>query len=70
MDAILEGCGAAIIDADALVHDLLRPGTPHTRQVAAEFGEEFLTADGAVTNIWDAENRLIEVAPARNRVQC
>ncbi len=48
MDAILEGCGAAIIDADALVHDLLRPGTPQTRQVAAEFGEEFLTADGAV----------------------
>lgn len=48
MDAILERCGAVIIDADALVHDLLRPGTPETRQLAAEFGEEFLTGDGAV----------------------
>ncbi len=48
VDSILERCGAVIIDADALVHDLLRPGTPQTLQVAAEFGEEFLAADGAV----------------------
>jgi len=48
VDAIMQRCGAVIIDADALVHDLLKPGTPQTRQVAAEFGEKFLTADGAV----------------------
>lgn len=48
MDTILEDCGATIIDADILVHDLLRPGTPQTRQVAAEFGQEFLAPGGEV----------------------
>jgi dephospho-CoA kinase len=45
---MLERCGARIIDADALVHKLLRPGTEETRQVAERFGSDILAADGAV----------------------
>jgi len=45
---MLERCGARIIDADALVHKLLRAGTEETRQVAERFGSDILDADGAV----------------------
>jgi dephospho-CoA kinase len=45
---MLERCGARIIDADALVHKLLRAGTEETRQVAERFGSDILAADGAV----------------------
>jgi dephospho-CoA kinase len=45
---MLERCGARIIDADALVHRLLRAGTEETRLVAERFGSEMLAADGAV----------------------
>jgi dephospho-CoA kinase len=40
--------GAVIIDADAIVHELQRPGAPLLDELAARFGEEIITADGAL----------------------
>jgi len=38
--------GAPVIDADALARELVEPGMPALRQIAAEFGADALTADG------------------------
>jgi dephospho-CoA kinase len=43
-----EELGVATIDADRLVHEALRSGTPTTTRIAERFGEEVLAADGAV----------------------
>ena len=40
--------GVPSIDSDALVHDLLKPGTAVTRAIAARFGEAVIGADGGV----------------------
>ncbi|WP_345750759.1 dephospho-CoA kinase [Microbacterium rhizophilus] len=40
--------GAVVIDADALVRELQRPGQPVLAAIAAEFGEGVLTPDGAL----------------------
>jgi dephospho-CoA kinase len=40
--------GAVIIDADAIVHELQRPGTPLLEQLAARFGGDILSDDGAL----------------------
>ena len=40
--------GAVIIDADAIVHELQRPGAPLLDELAARFGEEIITTDGAL----------------------
>lgn len=40
--------GAAVIDADAVVHELYRGGEPGAIEVARLFGREVLAADGAV----------------------
>lgn len=38
--------GAVTIDADLVYRDLVKPGLPLTRALAARFGNEILTADG------------------------
>jgi dephospho-CoA kinase len=40
--------GAEIIDADAVAHQTLAPGTPETGSVAARFGPGVVRSDGAV----------------------
>ncbi|WP_460774047.1 dephospho-CoA kinase [Microbacterium sp. GXF7504] len=40
--------GAVVVDADAIVRDLQRPGAPVTVAIAAAFGDDVLTADGAL----------------------
>jgi dephospho-CoA kinase len=40
--------GAVIIDADAIVHELQQPGTPLLEQLAERFGDEIITAGGAL----------------------
>ncbi|GAA3650286.1 dephospho-CoA kinase [Microbacterium marinilacus] len=40
--------GAVVVDADALVRELQRPGEPVLSAIAAEFGEGVLTPDGAL----------------------
>ena len=45
---ILEGLGAAVINADLLGHKAYRAGTDGWRQVVETFGEEVLAEDGEV----------------------
>jgi dephospho-CoA kinase len=40
--------GAVVIDADAIVHELQRPGAPLLDELAARFGDEVITAEGAL----------------------
>ena len=40
--------GAVIIDADAIVHDLQRPGAPLLDELAARFGDEIITPAGSL----------------------
>jgi len=40
--------GAEVLDADAVVHDLYRPGGDGARAVAEAFGPDALAADGSV----------------------
>ncbi len=46
--AMLRRLGAEFIDADGVVHELLRPGTPTTAAVARRFGRHILKPDGSV----------------------
>ncbi|HET9066364.1 MAG TPA: dephospho-CoA kinase [Gemmatimonadales bacterium] len=46
--AILRRHGIPVIDADAIVHELQRPGTAVFRAIIARFGDEILTADGSI----------------------
>jgi dephospho-CoA kinase len=45
---ILSDLGAHVIDADALVHELQRKGTPVWARIVGKFGEEILRADGEI----------------------
>jgi dephospho-CoA kinase len=40
--------GGPCLDADALAHGVMAPGTEATQAIAARFGSDFLQADGAV----------------------
>jgi dephospho-CoA kinase len=42
------GCGAPVIDADALVHDALRAGSPAVPEIRRRFGDAVITALGDV----------------------
>ena len=45
---MLSDLGAHVIDADALVHELQRKGTPVWARIVGKFGEEILRADGEI----------------------
>ncbi|GGM59985.1 dephospho-CoA kinase [Dactylosporangium sucinum] len=46
--ARLAALGAVIVDADRLAREVVAPGTPGLAQVAAEFGDGVLAADGSL----------------------
>lgn len=45
---LLAGHGAAIIDTDQIAHALTAPGGAAMSQIAASFGDNFLTSEGAL----------------------
>jgi dephospho-CoA kinase len=45
---ILEGEGAALIDADQIARELVRPGTPAFLELVQAFGKNILREDGAM----------------------
>ncbi len=45
---IFEKLGAAVVDADAIVHELQAPGQPMLRELAEAFGPEIMDASGAL----------------------
>ena len=48
VSGILEGMGAAVINADVIGHQEYRPGTGGWREVVEAFGRDILTPDGEV----------------------
>ena len=46
--ALLRDWGATVIDADAIVRELQRPGTPVFREIAARFGPGMVAPDGTL----------------------
>jgi dephospho-CoA kinase len=46
--ALFASLGAALIDADAIVHELQAPGAPLVAEIAAAFGPDVLDATGAL----------------------
>jgi dephospho-CoA kinase len=45
---LFETLGAGIVDTDEVAHDLTRPGAPAITRIRERFGDEFLTAEGAL----------------------
>lgn len=45
---MLADLGATVIDADALAHEVIAPGTPGWQQVVDAFGPGVVAADGAI----------------------
>jgi dephospho-CoA kinase len=43
---MFEELGAAVVDADAIAHEVVEPGQPALEAIRREFGAEYLTADG------------------------
>jgi len=48
VSSLLEGRGAIIIDADAIVREVQLPGSPVLAELAAKFGPEVLASDGSL----------------------
>ena len=48
VSALLAQRGAVIIDADAIVKELQAPGQPLLQELAAEFGDTIIAADGSL----------------------
>ena len=48
VSSLLEGKGAIILDADAIVREVQLPGSPVLTELAAKFGQEVLAADGSL----------------------
>ena len=48
ISSLLEGKGAVIIDADAIVREVQLPGSPVLTELAAKFGAVVLAADGSL----------------------
>src|SRR5690606_860717 len=46
--AVLRARGIPVIDADAIVHELQRPGTAVFRAIHARFGDEVVATDGTL----------------------
>jgi dephospho-CoA kinase len=57
--------GATVIDADAIVHDLQRPGTAVFEAMVARFGTTMLRPDGALDR--PALRRMVLADPAARR---
>jgi len=48
VSSLLEGRGAIIIDADAIVREVQLPGSPVLAELASKFGPEVLATDGSL----------------------
>lgn len=45
---LFRALGAALVDTDAIAHELTLPGQPAVMQIAQRFGKEFLADDGSL----------------------
>ncbi|RII26442.1 MAG: dephospho-CoA kinase [Geobacter sp.] len=65
---ILAELGAAVIDADQLARDVVRPGEPAHRAIVAAFGTSVLNDDGTI-NRAALGNLVFADAAARSRLE-
>ena len=65
---ILAGLGAAVIDADQLARDVVRPGEPAYQAIVAAFGNGVLNNDGTI-NRTDLGNIVFADPAARSRLE-
>ena len=63
--AMLGELGAAIIDTDEIAHRLTAPGQPGARAIGAQFGADYLRADGALDR--DRMRQLVFSDPAAKK---
>jgi dephospho-CoA kinase len=65
---MLEARGAGIVDTDRIAHQLTAPGGAAIPAIRAQFGEAFLTADGAMDRVKVREHVFAEPA-AKKRLE-
>jgi dephospho-CoA kinase len=63
--AMLAELGAAVVDTDAIAHALTAPGQPGALEIGAQFGAEYLRADGALDR--DRMRELVFADPAARK---
>ena len=66
--AALRNCGAHVIDADAIVHELTGPGGAAVDEVVARFGEELRGNDGGIDRE-EMGRRIFADAEARQTLE-
>jgi dephospho-CoA kinase len=66
--ALLRARGAPVIDADALAHAVVEPGSPALAEIARDFGPQVLRPDGTLDRKRVAE-RVFADAAARRRLE-
>lgn len=52
---MFQSLGAAVVSADELAREIVRPGSPVLERIAAHFGDEALREDGNLNRPWLAE---------------
>ena len=62
---LLAEFGAAVIDTDAIAHQLTAPGAAGSREIGRQFGADFLRADGALDR--DRMRSLVFADPAARK---
>ena len=62
---LLAEFGAAVIDTDAIAHQLTAPGEAGSREIGRQFGADFLRADGALDR--DRMRSLVFADPAARK---
>jgi len=65
---MLEALGAGLVDADALVHELIGPAGAAVAAVRAEFGPDAIGADDSVDRAW-MRSRVFADPAARRRLE-
>ena len=66
--AMLQQLGAGIVDADALVHELIAPSGTAVEALRREFGSEAIAADGGLDRAW-MRARAFGDADVRHRLE-
>jgi dephospho-CoA kinase len=66
--AMLQQLGAGIVDADALVHELIAPSGAAVEALRREFGAEAIAADGGLDRAW-MRARAFGDADVRRRLE-
>ena len=65
---LLAGLGAGVVDTDLIARELTEPGTPALARIAADFGVEVLSPDGAL-NRGALRERVFRDRAARVRLE-